>query len=82
MRPVLGDHELDGAGVAVVDGFRERDGVAVERGAGRLGKARRRGDLHDLLVAALDRAVALVEVHDAAVVVGEDLHLDVPGVFH
>jgi hypothetical protein len=33
--------------------------------------------LDDLLVAALDGAVALAEVDDVAVAVGEDLHLDV-----
>ena len=33
----------------------------------------------ELLVAALDGAVALAEVDDVAVVVGQDLHLDVPG---
>ena len=38
-------------------------------GAGRL--------LDDLLVAALDRAVALAEVDDVAMAVGEDLDLDV-----
>ena len=30
-------------------------------------------------MAALDRALALAERHDAAVGVGEELHLDVPG---
>ncbi len=33
---------------------------------------------HDLLVAALDGAVALVEVEQRAVLVAEDLHLDMP----
>lgn len=37
----------------------------------------RRGDLDDLLVAPLDRAVALEEVNHVAVVVAQDLHLDV-----
>ena len=39
---------------------------------------RRRRLLDELLVTPLDRAVALAEVDDVAVVVGEDLHLDVP----
>jgi hypothetical protein len=43
----------------------------------RRGQVRRRRDLDDLLVAALHRAVALVQVHDVAVLVAEDLHLDV-----
>ena len=38
-----------------------------------------RRDLDDLLVPALDRAVALPEVHEVAVRVAEDLHLDVLG---
>jgi hypothetical protein len=40
----------------------------------------RRGLLEDLLVAALGRAVALEEVDDVPVRVGEHLHLDVPAV--
>jgi hypothetical protein len=36
--------------------------------------------LDELLMASLDRAVALSEMHDVAVRVGEDLHLDVAGV--
>ncbi len=43
-----------------------------------LGRQRRRGRFLDqLLVPALDRAVALAEVQDLAVLVGQDLHLDV-----
>ena len=41
-----------------------------------LRQVRGRGPLHDLLVAPLDRAVALVEVVDVAVAVAQDLHLD------
>ena len=42
-------------------------------------EVRRRGDLHDLLVAALHRAVPLVEVDHLALAVGEDLQLDAAG---
>jgi hypothetical protein len=42
-----------------------------------LGQAEARRDLDDLLVAALHGAVALVQVDDVAVLVAEDLHLDV-----
>src|SRR5262249_28032691 len=48
-----------------------------ERGA----DSRRRGLLGDLLVAALDRAVAFPKRDHAAVGEPEDLHLDVPGAF-
>ena len=68
---------LDRAGADVVDGGGGVDGdladvraqLLVDRGAGRL--------LDQLLVAALDRAVALAEVDHVAVPVGEHLHLDV-----
>ena len=71
------EHELDGAGAAVADRAAERDRglahprskLAVERGGGRL--------LEHLLVAALDRALALAEGDDLAVLVGEQLDLDV-----
>ena len=69
---------LDRAGADVVDRARRVGGDLADPlahaprrrpGAGRL--------LDELLVAALDRAVALAEVDDVAVRVGEDLHLDV-----
>jgi hypothetical protein len=73
------DEELDGAGVDVAGGEREADGG--------LAHARRRasrddgggGFLDDLLVAALDAALALAEVEAVAVGVGEELDLDVAG---
>ncbi len=40
-----------------------------------------RGLLQDLLVAALEGAVAVAEGDDLALAVAEDLHLDVAGVF-
>jgi hypothetical protein len=42
-----------------------------------VGEDRRRRLFDQLLVAALDRALALAEVHHVAVVVAEDLELDV-----
>ena len=54
------------------------DGQRAKRRA-LLGRHRRGGRLlDDLLVAPLDRAVALAEVDDVAVAVADDLHLDVP----
>src|SRR4029079_4754704 len=54
-----------------LDGDRADPGaeLGVDRGRGRL--------LDELLVAALDRAIALAHVTDATVGVREDLHLDV-----
>ncbi len=51
----------------------------AELGALVLGQVGRGGALDDLLVAALDRAVALPQVVEAAVLVAEDLHLDMAG---
>ena len=68
---------LDGAGPAVADGARGLDGDRADPLAQR-GRDGRPGRLLDeLLVAPLDRAVALAEMHDVAVRVREDLHLDV-----
>ena len=71
------DQELDGAGIDVVSGLGELDGGLAELAAGLVGQVRRRGDLDDFLVAALHGAVALPQVHDVAVGIGKDLHLDV-----
>src|SRR5579862_106424 len=75
------EHELGRAGALVADRPRERDGgvahplaqLGVESGGGRL--------LEHLLMAALDRAVALAERDDAAVPVGEELDLDMARAF-
>lgn len=80
--PVLAHHELDGPGIPVVDRLCQSDGVPVQSSPRFLGEVGRRGDLDDLLVPALHRAVALVKMHDPAVVVGQDLDLDVARVFH
>ena len=68
---------LDRARAAVVDGARGVDGDLADPLAQLLVDQRRRRLLDQLLVAALDRAVALAEVHDVAVAVGQHLDLDV-----
>ncbi len=73
------DDELDGAGAAVAAGTGRLHGRLAHRGAGRLVQQDRGGLLDDLLVAALEGALALAEVDDVAVAVGQDLDLDVPG---
>ncbi len=74
------EKELNGAGRRVADLFGEADGGLAHRLAG-LGVEHRRGRLfQQLLVAPLQRAVALAQVDHVAVFVGEDLDLDVPGV--
>ena len=74
---VLGQQALDRARAAVVDGARGVDGDLADPLAQLVVDQRRRRLLDQLLVAALDRAVALAEVDDVAVPVGQHLDLDV-----
>jgi hypothetical protein len=71
--------EFDGAGVVVADLAGDADRGGAKGVDDIAGEAETRGDLDDLLVAALDGAVALVEMDDVAVFVAEDLDLDVFG---
>ena len=74
------EQELHGAGVGVADLAGQGDGARGDQMSYLVADGRRRRLLEHLLVAALGRAVTLVEVHHVAVVVGEDLHLDVAAV--
>ncbi len=74
---VLAGDELDRSGGIVAHRLGQRDGLLAHPPA-RLGIEQRRGRLlDDLLVAALDRAFALAEIDDVAVLVAEQLDLDV-----
>ena len=55
------------------------DGVGIEPLSGLLGHAEGGGELHHLLIAPLEGAVALAQVDHIAVLVAQDLHLDVLG---
>ncbi len=77
-RGVVGvDDQLDGAGVRVAAAACELDGRGTHAGAQLGVDDRRRGLLDQLLVAALEAALALAEVQDGAVVVADDLDLHV-----
>ena len=69
--------ELDGAGVLIADRAADRERVVVQLVAARLVQEQRGCPLNDFLMAPLHRAVALEEMHEVAVRVGEDLHFDV-----
>ena len=71
------EDELDGAGVAIPDLAHEREGgVAHARAKGR--RHRGRGSfLEQLLVAPLERAIALTQMDCGAFSVGQDLDLHV-----
>ena len=68
---------FDRAGIHVADAARQADGRIAELLACRLVKEHGGRLLDDLLVAALQGALALPQVQDSAVGVGEHLHLDV-----
>ncbi len=76
---VVVEQELDGAGGAVAERAREAQRGVAHRLAQRGVDPRRGRLLEDLLVATLDRALALAEVHELPVGVAEDLDLDVAG---
>ena len=69
--------ELDGAGVHVAHRLGDLAAEPADLLALSVGEVGGRRALHDLLVAPLHGAVALVEVVDVALRVAEDLHLDV-----
>ena len=71
------EQELERAGVGVLDGARRVDDRAAQLAPHLLGHRDRRALLEQLLVAPLDRALALAEVDDGAVMIAEDLELDV-----
>ena len=75
--PVLPGDELDGAGAVVADRLGERDRLLAHLGARLRVEQRARRFLDDLLVAALDRALALAEIDDVAVLVAQNLDFDV-----
>ena len=69
--------ELHGARAGVVDVLAELHRIGADAIAQLWIEEGRRGDFHDLLVAALHGAVALEEVDDVTGRIGEDLHLNV-----
>ena len=73
---VLVEQELDRAGILVARRQRRPGRRPAQRRPQLRGQAGRRRLLDDLLVAALQGAVALEQVHRVAVPVGEHLHLD------
>ena len=76
----IGIHqELDRAGAVIVGGVADLEAVVGQFLALGIREIGRRRALHDLLVAALHRAVTLEEMDDIAVPVAEDLHLDMAG---
>ena len=80
--PAIGvgiEEEFDGAGVAVAGFARQGDGRAAEFLADRGRQMRRGGDFDHFLVAALHGTVAFPQMQQIAVMIAQDLNLDVAG---
>ena len=75
--PVVIDQELHRAGVLITDRLRQLDRGVAHFLAQPAVMKRRRTFLDHLLVAPLDRAIALAQVNGVAVLVGHDLKFDV-----
>jgi len=74
------EQEFDGAGVRVMHGAREANGGFAHAVAQFLADAKGRRFFDDLLVAALDGAVAFTEMQNVAMCIAENLHFDVTDV--
>lgn len=74
---LLIDEELSRTSVAVVNRLSQLDGVGQDRITHFYRKVLCRGNFDNLLVSALDRAVALVQMDHVSMVVTKELHLDV-----
>src|SRR5262249_3207129 len=74
---IAADDEFHGAGGLIFHRARESHRLLAHRLACRIVEKRRRRFLDHLLVAALDRALALAEIDDVAVRVAQHLDLDV-----
>ncbi len=75
----IGEQKLHGTGVLVAHRLGRAHGQVADIGALLGGELRARRNLDELLVAPLDRAVALEQVHGVAEAVGQHLRLDVLG---
>ncbi len=73
--PLLVD-ELHRAKTVIGDRPGERDAVREQRGANAVGQVRRRRLFDQLLMVALNRAIALEEMDDVSMAVSRDLHLE------
>ena len=79
MFAVLVDQKLGRAGIAIVHRPGQPDGVVQNFLPRLLRQVLCRSQLHDLLMSSLNTAVALEQMHNLAVAITEQLHLDMLG---
>ena len=75
------DDEFDRSGVRIIGRFDQTDGRVAHCLTGFRCQAGSRALLDELLVATLHGAIAFPKVDDVSVLVGDDLHFDVPRMF-
>src|SRR5262249_31405569 len=73
------DEELDRPRVPVIDSVTDAEGRLADPVAERTVEVGRRGHLDHLLVAPLQRTVALVQVHEISMTIAQQLDLNMPG---
>ena len=76
------DEEFDRTGVAVADMVGQGQGVIADFLTFFVGKVQRRRDFDHFLVTTLNRAVALVEVDNIAMIITENLHFNMFWIFN
>ena len=74
------NQEFDRARIVVVRGLADPDCDLAHAPAHVVVHNRRWGLLHYFLVPSLNRTLAFAEIHDIAMLVAKDLHLNVPGI--
>jgi len=79
---LLVNQELDGPRVLVICGAEQPDAVLEEGISGSFAKIGGGGGLNNLLVAALNGAVTIVQVNDISSSISQTLDFDVAGVLH
>eukprot|EP00128_Syssomonas_multiformis_P015043 Colp12_sorted_trinity150504_noHs@14987 len=82
MAVLLVDKELDSTGVAVADVLAQLHGIVQDGVTNAWLEMHSRGDFHNLLVTTLHGAVTFIEVDDIAIMIGNDLHLNVTGLLN
>src|SRR5580765_1032959 len=73
---VLIEEKLDGASIVIIDRLGDRDGRFTHLSAKRWRENQGWSNLNEFLMPALNRAIALTQMDDVAMPVGQDLEFD------
>ena len=76
------DQKFDRACILIADFFTNRDRSIAQRLTNFRQQVWGRSNFNDLLVTSLHRTITFIQVHQIAVLVAEQLDLDMPGMFN